>query len=418
MYQNIFYLESYVSGLVTQWLIWYDKNHMKTPTITRKNLPESRVKLTIPVTVAQFRPAFEKELEALAKDTRIEGFRQGKAPLPRVLATAGRQRVEAGALDRALNEAYAAALKQENIVPVTQPEITVDSYTAPAEDAADDLQVASFTAELDVLPEVSIKGYDRMKVKAPKVVEVTQKDIDEVFDYLRKQGAKLEDTKEGTAIAKGMWADIGFKGSVDGVAREDMNSAHHPLVVGEGQLIPGFEEEMIGMKKGEEKTFTITFPKDYHAKELQGKKAEFTVTIHEIKDMVMPVVDAEFAKKFGHDTMEQLEKAIRENLEQERKQEQQMKLEEVVVEELLKSAKFDVPHSLVHQEEHRLMEETMKRAGGQPLSEELKKQVGIQAPKNVRIGLALGKVIELENITDKEKPMRLAMDRLIEIATR
>lgn len=391
---------------------------MKTPTITRKNLPESRVKLTIPVTAAQFRPAFEKELEAVAKDIRIEGFRQGKAPLPRVLATVGRQRVEAGALDRALNEAYQDALKQENIVPVTQPEITVDSYTAPAEDAEDSLQVASFTAELDVLPEVSIKGYDRMKVKAPKAVEVTKKDVDDVFDYLRKQAAKLEDTKEGVAIAKGMWADIGFKGSVDGVAREDMNSAHHPLVVGEGQLIPGFEEELIGMKKGEEKTFTVTFPKDYHAKELQAKKAEFTVTIHEIKDMLLPALDAEFAQKFGHDSIEKLEKAVRENLEQERAQEQQMKLEEVVVEELLKSAKFDVPHSLVHQEEHRLMEETMKRSGGQPLSEELKKQVGIQAPKNVRIGLALGKVIELEKITDKEKPMRLAMDRLIEIATR
>jgi trigger factor len=391
---------------------------MKTPVITRKNLPNCRVKLTVPITVAHFKPAFKKELEAVAQDVKIEGFRPGKAPLDRVLATVGRQRIEAGALDRALNTAYIEALKQENLVPVTQPEVAIESYTAPAEDAADTDQVAMFTAELDVLPEVSVKGYEKIKVKQPKRIEVEQKDIDDVIDYLRKQGSKLEDTGEDTVAAKGMWADIMFKGSVDGVAREDMHSANHPLVIGEGQLIPGFEEHIIGLKKGEEKTFDITFPKQYHSKDLQGKKAQFTVKINELKDVQLPVLDAEFAKKFGHDSMEKLEKAIRENLEQERTEEQKTALENVVIDELLKLTKFDVPASLVQQEENRLTQETMQRLGGQPLNDELQKQVKEQAPKNVKIGLALGKIIELEKIDDKEQPMRIAVDKLIAIATR
>ena len=391
---------------------------MKTPSIVRKNLPESRVKITVPITVAHFKPAFKKELEAVAKDTKIEGFRPGKAPLEKVLTTVGRQRIEAGALDRALNIAYVEALTQENLTPVTQPDVTVDSYTAPADDALDTESVGIFTAELDVLPDVHVKGYEKIKVKTPKRVEVTQKDVDDVIDYLRKQASKLEDVAEDTKAAKGMWADIMFHGSVDGVAREDMHSHNHPLVLGEGQLIPGFEEHIYTLKKGEEVTFQITFPKDYHSKDLQGKKAEFTVKVNELKDVQLPVLDKEFATKFGHDSMDKLEKAIKENLEEERTQEQQVALENLVIDELLKLVKFDVPNSLVKQEENRLNQETQTRLGGQPMNAELLKQIQEQAPKNVRIGLSLGKIIELEKIDDKEQPMRIAVDKLIAIATR
>lgn len=391
----------------------------KTTSLTRKNLPGSRIRLTIPVTVAVFKPAFEAELADIAKDIRIEGFRPGKAPLSKVLAQVGRQRVEAGALDRALNVAYGNALKEENIVPVAQPQVSIEEYTAPAEGAADTDVVAVFTAEADILPDVSVKGYDRIRVKQPELIKVTDKDVDEVLAHLRKQQAKLIELKDDAVAAKGMWADIGFEGSVGGVARQDMKSEHHPVTLGENTLIPGFEDEVIGMKKGEQKTFDITFPKDYHAKELQGKKAQFTVTLHELKDMQLPPVDDMFAKKFGLKTAEELEKGIRDSLEKERTDEQRTKLEEAVLDELLKLSKFEVPASMVEQEEKRLRQNTMARLGGQPLPEELAEQVAVQSEKNVKIGLMLGKVIEEEKIAaDSPEAMKEAMERLIALATK
>lgn len=389
-----------------------------TPSIQRKNLDQSRVKLTVPVFNSTYQPAFQRELETIAKDVRIEGFRQGKAPLSQVLAQVGKQRVEAGALDRAINTAYVEALEAEKILPVANPEITLDSYTAPGEDADDETVVATFTAEMDVLPEVNLKHYDRIKVKAPKAVEVTDKDLQEVIDYLRKQQASLKELEATAKAAKGMWADIGFKGTVDGVAREEMNSDHHPLVLGEGQLIPGFEDQIFGMVKDEEKKFKITFPKDYHAAGLAGKEAEFTVKLHELRDVVLPVVDGEFSKKFGHETVEKLEMAIKENLVLEREQERKLKLEELVMEELLKGTKFEVPASLVTGEEQRLREQATKQLGGVPLSDKLAEQLHDQAVKNVRIGIALGKVVELEKIEERENASRTALDRLVAIATR
>lgn len=389
-----------------------------TSSIQRKNLDQSRVRLIVPVSYAVFQPAFQRELETIAKDIKIEGFRPGKAPLKQVLAQVGKQRVEAGALDRAINTAYVEALEAEKILPVANPEITLDSYTAPGDDVADTDVIATFTAEMDVLPDVNVSHYQKIKVKAPKIVEVADKDIEEVLTYLRKQQASLKELEATAKAAKGMWADIGFKGTVDGVAREEMNSDHHPLVLGEGQLIPGFEDQIYGMVKDEEKSFKITFPKDYHAAGLAGKEAEFTIKLHELRDVVLPVIDSEFSKKFGHDTVEKLELAIKENLVLEREQEQKLKLEELVMEELLKGMKFEVPKSLVQGEEQRLREQAGKQLGGVPLSEQLAEQLQTQAVKNVRIGIALGKVVELEKIEERENASRTALNRLVAIATR
>jgi trigger factor len=392
---------------------------MKNPlSIQRKNLDRSRVQLVVPVSYAVYKPAFQRELETIAKDIKVEGFRPGKAPLKQVLAQIGKQRVEAGALDRAINTAYVQALEAEKILPVANPDITLDSYTAPSDDATDDTVVASFTAEMDVLPDVNVSHYQKIKVKAPKPTEVVDKDIEEVITYLRKQQASLKELAEDVKASKGMWADIGFKGTVDGVAREEMQSDHHPLVLGEGQLIPGFEDEIYGMIKGEKKTFKITFPKDYHAAGLAGKEAEFTVTLHELRDVTLPVIDQAFAKKFGHDTVEKLETAIKENLVLKREQENKLKLEELVMEELLKGMKFEVPASLVAGEEMRLREQAGKQLGGVPLSEQLVQQLQEQAVKNVRIGIALGKVVELEKIEERENASRTALNRLVAIATR
>jgi trigger factor len=395
----------------------------------KKNLPNSRVKLTITVSAEIFRHGFATELKEIAKDVKIEGFRPGKAPEAQIIAKIGRQQIEAGALDRALNEAYYEGLKEQNIIPVEGPNVEITTFTAPSEATLATEAVATFTAEVDILPIIELKNYKKMKLKVPKLEEVKEADVEEVVQYLLKQRSTLKEAGKDVVVVKGIWADIAFDGSVGGVKREDMKSEHHPLVVGEGQLIPGFEDAMMGLKVGEEKTFTVTFPKEYHASELAGKKAEFTVKINELKELLLPELDRDFTQPLGFDTVELFKNSIKENLVDERKQRQKQELEDKAVEELIKLTKFDVPQSMVYQEVERVKVDTkaqVERMGmtwdqyleqmGRKI-EDVEKEMHEQAEKNVRIGLALGKVVQEEKIEDRDNGMKLAVEKLVEYAT-
>lgn len=418
-----------------------------THILERKSLPQSRIRLQLQVLVQDFLPSFERELMELSKEVRLPGFRPGKAPMDKVLAALGHARVEAGALDRAINAVYIQVVQEEKLIPLTAPNLTLDQYTAPKDGAAPETLVAKFTVEVDVLPEFELKGYDKLKLKSNPPAAVSDKDLDDVIQYLRKQQAVLKELADGVVAAKGMWAELSYEGSIDGVVREEMKSSSHPLMLGDGNMIPGFEDEIYGLKKGEEKTFKITFPKDYHSESVKGKKAEFKVKLLDLKDVILPVVDEKFATSFGHKNVGELEQAISASLVKEREDAARMEQEEQILEELLKIAKFELPESLLEREKARLAEETNKRlekirnyrqvmekkeaAAGETekaeilheeeregWTEEMKKDLEVQAEKNVRIGLALGKVIELEGLEKSEHAMRDALSRLIELATK
>lgn len=396
----------------------------------KKNLPNSRVKLTITASAAQFQHAFDHELENIAKDVNLPGFRPGKAPKAQVLERVGRARVEAEAIEHVVADTYMETLQEAKLIPVEQPRIAVEKYEAPTEITKDDDVVVTYTAECDVIPEVKIDGYKKIHIKHKEQEPVIAEDeVTKVTDFLRKQRATLKEADKDTTLAMGMWADIGYEGSVKGVKRDDMKNEHHPLMLGDGQLIPGFEEQLVGMKVGEERTIHVTFPKEYHAKELAGQKAEFTVKLYELKNVELPVIDNAFAKEYGHDTVDALLKAIRDNLHQEKKEESRQKIEEEVLEQLLKLAKFETPKALVEQELERMYKESKERLSSmnfdwntylaqvKKTEEELREEMRPQAEKHVKIGLALGKLMEEEGLQDKEGSGRQAVDRLVEMAT-
>jgi trigger factor len=395
-----------------------------------EKLPNSRVKLTIDGTAEQFASAFDAELEELSKGVEIAGFRKGKAPRAKVIEKLNRQRIEAGAIDRMVSALYYETARAEKLTPVAAPSIEVTEYTVPADGAPAHTHVLSFTVEVDVMPEVEVKGYDKIKLKKSAPEPVEKAEVDKVVDYLRNQRAVLTEAAPEAAIAEKMWVDIGYDGTIGGVKRSDMHNAHHPLVVGEGSLIPGFEDALIGMKVGEEKTFPVTFPKEYAAQELAGKEAEFTVKVHEIKDVKVPEIDESFAKEFGHDTAAALTEAIEDSLKEEKVQQQKDKQEEEVLEELLKIAKLEVPQSLVEEELTRVFDSGKKRLTQAPgqweqylertgkTAEEVREEMRDQAEKNVRVGLVLGKLVEEEKIERGDKAGREALDRLISIASK
>lgn len=396
----------------------------------KKSLPNSRIKLTLTATADQYRHAFDHELEDMKKDVKVPGFRPGQAPAAKALETIGRTRVEAAAIDHMVSHVYGDALTEADINPITGPHIDVESYKIPESGTPDDEVVMTLTVEVDVLPKPEIKGYKDIKVKKPSEAKIEAEEVEKVIDYLRKQRAELKEAKPEAVLAMEMWVEIGYTGSVGGVSREDMKNEHHPLIMGEGQLIPGFEEAIVGMKKGEEKTISLTFPKDYHASELSGKKAEFKVKVHEIKEVNLPGKDKAFAANFGHDSYAKLEEAIKQNIHEEKQVESRQKLEEEILEKLLGLHKFEIPASLVDQEMERMFDDAKKRLDqmgfnwdnylGQvkKTTEEVREEMRPQAEKNVRTGLLLGRIIEEEKIVDQENAGRLAIDRLVEIATK
>ncbi|MEI6478190.1 MAG: trigger factor [bacterium] len=395
-----------------------------------KNLPNSRVKLTITANAHQFRHAFGHELENVSKGVTIQGFRAGKAPAAKVIEKVGRQRIEAEAIDHTISEVYFEAMQDAKLVPVEPPKVEVKEYVAPADDAADDTKVLTFTVEVDVIPKVKIDGYEKIKIKNHEKPFVKDDEVEKTIEYLRKQQATLKEGEPATVLEDGMWADLGYEGSVGGVKRTDMKNEHHPLVIGEGQLIPGFEEALIGMKIGEKRTIHPTFPKDYSSSELAGKKADFEVTLHELKRVELPEKDEKFAETFGHDSYEKLVEAIKKNLHEEKEQESKQKLEEEVLDQLLKVAKFETPQSLIEQELERMFNDSRERLAKMNFqwdtylqqvgktADQIKEEMRPQAEKNVRIGLALGKLMEEEKLEGKENAGRLAVDKLVEIATK
>lgn len=384
-------------------------------------LPDSRVELQISGSADDFKRQFAAELAEVGKSIRVTGFRPGKAPAAKVLAQTGRERIESGVLDRLVSHLYYEAIQEEKLVPVGTPTVDVTEYR-PSSDA----DVISFSAAVDVLPEVDVSGYEKISVSKGAAELITDEDLAKVTDYLRKQRAILKETPVETKLQNGMWTNIAFHGSVDGVDRADMQSEHHPMVQGEGQLIPGFEEHLEGMAAKEEKTFEITFPADYHAKELSGKIAKFRVLVHEIKEVILPELDDEFSTQFGHESKTQLLEAIKESLIEEKIQESKRKREEEALDKLLELAKLELPKTLVEQEINRIFTDAQKRLSQVPgqweryleqtgkTVDDLKEESRTQAERNVRSGLILGKLIQLENIKDSDRAGQEVLDRILD----
>jgi trigger factor len=397
--------------------------------VTKKeSLPHSRIRLTITATANDFRHAFDEELKAQAPQVNVQGFRPGKAPEAKVLEKIGRARIESGALERVINDTYVTSVREVDISPVDAPHVNIIEYAAPSQDIAAEVVIVTFTAEVDVLPEVKIDGYKKIKLKKLSEPKIESEEVDKIIDYLRKQQAELKDAPEGTELKNEMWADITYEGSIDGVKRTDMANVHHPLIIGEGQLIPGFEDQILGMKVGDTRTINVTFPKDYAAKELAGKKAVFEVTANEIKNVELPAKDDTFASHFGHNTYAELLEAIRKNLHEEKQEESKRSMEEQVLEQLIQLSHFDAPASLVEQELDRMFKESQDRLAKMKFqwdtylqqvgktAEEVKEEMRPQAEKNVKIGLSLGKIMEDENIPQGDGAGRQAVEFLLKQA--
>ncbi len=369
--------------------------------------------MTITVSPEEMVGYYNKSYEKIAPTIKLDGFRPGKAPRKLVEAAAGTSRILSEALDMAVSDNYYKAIIDQKLNPINQPNIVINKYPSYGESTENVKEVFEFEAEIEVLPPATLGDYSKLKVKPKEARKAGEEDIKKVFDHFQKQSSTFVEIER--PAKKGDRAEINFEGTLKKVRIDQMCSKNHPLILGEGNMIPGFEEKILGMKKGEKKDFKITFPKDYHAKEYAGKEAEFNIELVDLKEVKLPELNDEFAKKFGHKNMAELKKAIEKNLNQEMEEEGKRVLESEVMDKVLPLLKAEVPDSLILNETERMLHQYSEQLSRQGINfdmylgsikktrEQVLAEMKPQAEKNVKVGILLGKIIE-DNKWDAKDP--------------
>ena len=298
-------------------------------------------KLNIEVAPEAVTKELEKAFADVAKKAKIPGFRPGKAPKAIVERHYGEE-VRSEVLHRLVSESYLQALQEHNLNPVEVPQIGDVSSLAKG-------APLTFTATVEVRPNFELGNYDGIEVKEESLT-VNDEEVNQTVERLREMYAQLE-VVEGRPLEKSDTAIIDFEGFRDGKPIEGAKSSGYALSLGSGSLIPGFEEQLIGMNRGETREIRVTFPADYNNKDLAGKDAQFTVALKEIKKKVLPELNDEFAKDIGNNaTLAELKEGIRKDIEARKRDEQASAQREGILAKLVDAHSFDVPPGMVERE--------------------------------------------------------------------
>jgi len=395
-------------------------------TIKKENLAGSKVKLTINLPPELMRGYFARIYKKIASQAEVKGFRPGKAPRNLTISAIGESRLVSEIIDLAVSETYGQALKQENLIPIAPPKINIKKMADITGEAAE----IEYEAEVDLMPDVKVGDYKKLKVKAQKVKhEATKDEIEQVLSHLQRQHATFKELER--AAKDGDRVEIDFEGTERGVKLENLSSKNYPVILGSKVLIPDFEKNTVGMKKGDTKEFDLAMGKE-------KKKIHFKVRLNDVKEVILPPMDDELAKKFQKKTLLELRTAVEADIIKQKEIAGKQAQENQVVEELLKIVKVEVPSTLIDQEVQRMLEDLKNRISmsGMPFEkyleqipgskpgihkteDEIKKDFRPQAEKTIKIGLALGEIGKREAIDLKQKDAgRLVMEKLIIYATK
>ena len=361
-------------------------------------------RLTITVPADAVDSAVKSRLQQLAKTQRINGFRPGKVPVSVIkkrFGTAVRQEVAGDVMQRNFYE----AIMQEKITPAGMPTFEMKTDI--------DGQDLEFIAAFEVYPTVEVNGVSDLKIEKP-VVEIKDKDLDEMMVTLQKQHADWKEVRR--KARKDDRVVIDFVGTVEGEEFEGGKAEDFTLELGKNRMIPGFEDNLVGAKKGEEVVADVTFPDDYQAEALKGKAASFVIQVNKVEGQALPKVDDEFAKLFGVDEggVEALRAEVTKNMQRELDQTLKAQIKENVIAALLEKNSLDLPQALVDQEIEALREQAKQRfeqqGQGQNLPELPADLFTDNAKRRVSVGLLLGEIIKNEEL----KPESSRVEGLIE----
>lgn len=329
---------------------------------TLKTLPKSQVEITIQVPYATYLEAEKRALAEINKNLKVDGFRPGHIPEDVVRAQVKSGAIQGFTLEHVIPSTYSAAVKEHDLQVIAQPKIEVKT---PVQKEGDELV---YTATVSVMPEVKVGDYKKIKVKR-KEVKVSEKEINETLELLMARFAVWKDVDR--AAKEGDRAELDFEGfDQEGKAIPNTASKNHPVVLGSKTMIPGFEEQVIGMKVGEDKEFDIEFPKEYHAKSMQGQKVKFKLKLGRLEEKEPQVLDEAMVEKIAgqKQSVADFKKRIETDLLDEMKQRAQTETDNQVVQEIIKITQAELPESLVEDEIALLREERQKQVAQQGMT--------------------------------------------------
>ena len=345
-------------------------------------------RLTITVEAQAVDSAVKSRLQQLAKTQRINGFRPGKVPVSVIKKRFG-DAVRQEVAGEVMQQNFYQAIMQEKINPAGMPQFELTKDVD-----GEDLE---FAATFEVYPEVEVSDLSALSIEKP-VVEIGEKDLNEMMKTLQQQHATYKECKR--KAKKGDKLTINFVGTIDGEEFDGGKAEDFPLELGKNQMIPGFEEPLVGAKTGDEVVADVQFPDDYHAEALKGKAAQFAITVTKVDGLTLPKVDDEFATLFGVEEggVDALKEEVKKNMQRELDQTLKTGVKESVIDALIAANEIDVPKALLDQEVNALREQAKQRfeqqGNGQNLPELPDDMFSANAQRRVSVGLLIGQIIK------------------------
>ncbi|MFP4478131.1 MAG: trigger factor [Candidatus Izemoplasmatales bacterium] len=381
----------------------------------------SRVKFDVNVSAEKFEEGLDHAFKIENEKVEIKGFRKGKAPRKVYENKYGIESLYNEAIQYVLQDTYYNAVVDNKIDVVAQPKIDLDPNTITrGEDFTYGVTVA-------IRPEIKLGDYKNLKVSVVPA-KASDSEVEAEIERKLEQNAEMVLKEEGT-LEKGDTAVFDFSGSVDGEKFEGGSAENYELEIGSGQFIPGFEEQMIGMKPEEEKEVTVTFPEDYQQESLAGKEAIFEVKLHEIKERQVPEFNEDFVKEQdieGVSTVEEYKEHIRKELEAAKEKQNENHIKQTVVEKAVENAEFDIPDEMIDEETNRMLqqqESQIKQYGldfntylqymGKTV-EQFKEELKEQAKNNIGQQLVIVEIGKEEDFEVKEEEINAKYDELLE----
>lgn len=380
-----------------------------------ENLEKNMAKLTITVEATEVEKAIQNAYLKTRGKLNIAGFRKGKAPRQIIEKMYGVGIFYEDAVNEMIPDAYEAAAKESGLEIVSQPKIDVVQIEKGKE--------FIFTAEVAVKPEVELGKYKGIEVEK-KDVTVTDEEVAAEMDRVREQNSRIVPV-EDRAVADGDITTIDFEGFVDGEAFEGGKGTDYPLTIGSHSFIDTFEEQLIGVKIGEEVTVDVTFPEEYHAEELKGKPAQFKVTVKEIKAKELPELDDDFAQDVSEfDTLDEYKEDTKKKLEEKKANEAKGAKEDAIIEKIIEDSKMEIPDAMVDTQVRQMAEDFARRLQQQGLSveqyfqftgltaEALIEQMKPQAVKRIQSRLVLEAIAKAEAIEVTDEDINKEIDNM------
>mgnify|MGYP002659017131 FL=1 len=317
--------------------------------VTTEKIENHKVVLTIEVPAEELDKGIKAACKSLANRVNIPGFRKGKAPRRILEMNIGKEAILDEAFDRVAQKAFDEALKQENLDPVDRPQVDIVTL----EEGKD----VVFKATITPVPEVTLGEYKGLKV-AKDAVEVKDEHVEEQVKNILNHHAKMVDAEEGATVANDDFITLDFKGEVDGVAFAGGEGKDYPLQIGSHSFIDTFEDQLVGLKVGEEKDVNVTFPEEYHAKDLAGKAAVFHCKINSIKHKEMPELTDEFVKaSTSYESIEDMKAKLRENIEKNAQREADTKRRNEILKQATDNITVDIPEVMVENRVSNMIQE-------------------------------------------------------------